>query len=93
MFNHLYYYWLCACTGPAGLVASFTRALELGTTPQTLLWLLPLAASVAVVYKATKLPEIHLRNFLKEVALLFLSITVFIVVSAVILLVVSWLLQ
>jgi len=36
--------------------------------------LLPLVVSIAVVYKATKVPKIMFGNFIKETLLLFLSI-------------------
>jgi hypothetical protein len=56
-----------------------------------MLWLLPLAASIAVVYKATKLPTITAGNFVKEVVVLFGSIVVFIVISALVLYALAWL--
>jgi len=55
------------------------------------LLLLPLAASIAVIYKVLKLPEIKPVNFIKETAVLFGSIVVFLAVSAVVLFVVAWL--
>lgn len=67
------------------LLASFTAPMDIGTTPQSLLWILPLIASIAVVYKATKVPKITAGNFIKESAELFASITVFILVTALVL--------
>ena len=64
------------------VVASFTAPEEIGANPQSMLWLLPLAAAIAVVYKATKLPTITARNFIKEAAILFGSIIVFIIITA-----------
>ena len=64
----------------AFIAASFTSPENIGTTPQSLLWLLPLVAAIAVVYKATKLPTITPGNFIKEVVMLFGSIIIFIIV-------------
>jgi hypothetical protein len=75
----------------AFLMASFTTPERIGTEPRSLLWLLPLAAAIAVVYKATKLPKITAGNFIKEAALLFGSIVVFIVAVALVLYTLAWL--
>jgi hypothetical protein len=75
------------------LVASLTAPEEIGTTPQSMLWLLPLAAAIAAVYKATKLPEITAAGFLKETAALFGSIILFVTVTALVLHVAAWLIS
>ena len=72
------------------LVASLRTPQEIGTTPQSMLWLLPLAAAIAVVYKATKLPEITAVRFLKETAALFGSIILFVIATALVLHVAAW---
>jgi hypothetical protein len=36
------------------LLASFTRPIEIGTTPGSVLWMFPLLAAISIVYKATK---------------------------------------
>ena len=51
----------------------------------------PLMASIAIIYKTTKLKEIHPLNFIRETVFLFASIAVFIVVTAIVLYAVSWL--
>jgi len=56
-----------------------------------MLWLLPLAAALSVVYKTLKLRDIKPGNFIKEVMTVFGSIVLFIVIAAVILLFLSWL--
>jgi hypothetical protein len=56
-----------------------------------MLWLLPLAMAVAVVYKATKVEKIEPVSFIKEAVVLFGSIVVFIVAAALVLLTLSWL--
>ena len=72
-------------------MATFTTPEKIGATPQSMLWLLPLVASIAIVYKATKLPEIKAANFLKEVVILFGSIVVFMSITALVLCAFAWL--
>ncbi len=67
------------------VMATFTIPEKITTDPQSMLWLLPLVAAIAIVYKATKLPEIKAANFLKESVVLFGSIVVFMFVTALIL--------
>ena len=73
------------------VIASFTVPEQIRTNPQSILWLLPLAAAIAVVYKATKLSTITVGVFLKEAAILFGSIIVFIVITALALYALAWL--
>ena len=75
----------------AMMIATFTTPENIGTTPQSVLWLLPLAAAIAVVYKATKVPTIKAGDFIKETAILFGSIIVFISVTAFVLFALAWL--
>ena len=56
-----------------------------------MLWLVPLVAAIAVVYKATKVHKIRAYPFIKESAILFGSIIIFIGVAAVILYGLAWL--
>jgi len=72
------------------VVASFSRPMPIDTNPASMLWLLPLVASIAIVYKATKVRAIEPRAFAKECAVLFGSIMVFIIVASLILYVVAW---
>ena len=74
-------------------VASLTTPEKVETTPQSMLWLLPLAAAIAAVYKATKLPEITAGNFLKETAALFGSIVLFVAATALVLHAAAWLIS
>ena len=67
------------------VIASFTAPEVVGTNPSSLLWLLPLTVSIAVVYKATKLPTITAVNFIKESVILSGSIIVFILITALVL--------
>ena len=75
----------------AFVMATFTTPEKIGATPQSMLWLLPLVAAIAIVYKATKLPEIKAANFLKEVVILFGSIVVFMSITALVLFAFAWL--
>ena len=73
------------------VIATFTAPEEIGTNPQSMLWLLPLVAAIAVSYKATKLPKITAGSFIKEAAVLFGSIIVFVAVIALALYALAWL--
>ncbi|NIP26542.1 MAG: hypothetical protein GWN67_19200 [Phycisphaerae bacterium] len=73
------------------VIASFTAPENFGASPQSMLWLLPLVAAIAIIYKATKLPTIKAADFIKETSVLFGSIVVFIVITALALHVLAWL--
>jgi hypothetical protein len=73
------------------VIATFTSPEKLGGDPESMLWLLPLAAAIAVIYKVTKLPTIKAGNFIKESAILFGSIVVFIIIAALALHGLTWL--
>jgi hypothetical protein len=71
-------------------LASFTHPVHIGTTPASLLWIVPLIASIAIVYKATKVHHVDGKQFPREVLALFGSILAFIVIAALILVAVWW---
>lgn len=73
------------------ILATFTSPQQIGTNPQAVLWILPLVAAIAVVYKAAKLPTITLGDFIKESATLFGSIIVFMIIVALCLYGFAWL--
>jgi hypothetical protein len=73
------------------VIATFTVPERISVTPYSMLWLLPLVAAIAIVYKATKIPKIKARHFIKEVTVLFGSIVVFMLIAAVVLYVLAWL--
>ena len=75
----------------AFIMATFTTPENIGVTPQSMLWLLPLVASISVVYKTTKLPKIRFTNFVKESVVLFGSIVVFMAITALVLVAFAWL--
>jgi len=64
------------------VMGSFSQPMPIDTNAASLVWLLPLVAAIAIVYKATKVREIQIRPFAKEL--------VFIIVAALILYVVAW---
>ena len=72
------------------VMGSFSQPMPIDTNAASLVWLLPLVAAIAIVYKATKVREIQIRPFAKECAVLFGSIMVFIIVAALILYLVAW---
>jgi hypothetical protein len=72
------------------LLASFGYPVHIGTTPWSLLWIVPLLGSIAIVYKATKVSTIVPKRFAREVCGLFGSILVFIVIAALILVAIAW---
>jgi hypothetical protein len=75
----------------ADIMAQFRVPDDIGTNPQSLLLLLPLLAAIAVVYKATKVPKVTVGSFIKETVVLFASIFVFMVITALVLAAVAWL--
>jgi len=75
----------------AFVLATFTTPENIGVTPNSMFWLLPLVAAISVVYKTTKLPKIRFTNFLKESVVLFGSIVIFMVITALVLVAFAWL--
>lgn len=57
--------------------------IHIGTTPYAFLFAVPLIAIISIVYKATKLEKIELISFVKESFLLFGSIVIFMILTAV----------
>ncbi|MCK5565792.1 MAG: hypothetical protein KAJ07_11145 [Planctomycetes bacterium] len=74
----------------ANMIAAFTAPEHIGTTPYSILWMFPLLASVSIIYKATKLRVIFVKKFVKEVAILFLTLSLFMIGVAVLLYFVVW---
>ena len=62
------------------IAAAFTAPEQIGVDPKMMLWMFPLLASMAIVYKATKLRVIFLGKFFKEAAILFCTLSVFMVI-------------
>ncbi|MHC4126435.1 MAG: hypothetical protein ACYSRR_08300 [Planctomycetota bacterium] len=74
------------------VIATFTSPENIGATPQSLFWMLPLIAALALIYKTTNLKEITAGKFIRETAVLAGSIIIFIAVVAAVLYSLSWLL-
>ena len=65
------------------ILATFTAPETIGTTPASMLWMFPLLASIAIIYKATKMRVIFLGRFFRGVAILFATISVFMILTAI----------
>ncbi len=74
------------------ILAMFSQPETIGVNPVSMLWLLPLIASISIVYKATKIPTIKFASFVKDVVVLFGSIVIFMIITAVVLYALAWLL-
>ncbi len=76
-----------------GLIsAAFTAPETIGVDPKSMLWMFPLLASIAIVYKATKTRVIFLPKFAKAAFVLFCTLSVFLVLTAVVLHIIVWIL-
>jgi len=73
------------------VLATFTIPENIGSNPQSMLWLLPLVVAIATVYKATKIQKIKAAHFLKEAVILTGSIIVFMIITALVLCTLAWL--
>ena len=73
-------------------LAAFTAPENIGTDPFSVLWIFPLLASVAIVYKATKMRVIFTAKFIKETVILFITISLVMIIVALALNIVVWLL-
>ncbi len=77
----------------ASILMTFTVPEHIGTTPASVLWLLPLAAAISIVYKATKIRDIELGSFSRQCAVLFGTIVVIMFIAALVLLGAAWLIN
>lgn len=77
----------------AQIMATFTVPESIGVDAQSMLWLVPLTAAIAVVYKATKVSTIKAGRFAKECLVLFGSIMIFMIATAVVLYIVALLIN
>ena len=73
------------------ILAAFTAPIEIGTTPGSMLWMFPLLAAIALVYKATKMRVLFTKKYLIQSAMLFLSVSGFMIIAIVVLNLLSWL--
>ena len=73
------------------ILASFTAPIEIGTDKLSMLWMFPLLAAIALVYKATKMRVLMTRKYILESLLLFLSVSGFMIMAIIVLNLLSWL--
>lgn len=76
----------------AFLLATFTSPENITMNPASMLWMFPLLLSIAIIYKATKVRVIFWAAFLKSVAILFLTLSAFMIAAAILLNLAVWLL-
>ncbi len=69
------------------ILGSFTVPIDIPTNPMSTLWMFPLLLAISIVYKATKMRVLFTRKFVKEVAILFGTISVFMVFLGVVLII------
>lgn len=67
----------------AMILAGFLSPIDIPTTPASMLWMFPLILSIVIVYKATKLRAIFPKKFIREVVILFFTISIFLVLAGV----------
>ncbi|MHC5083234.1 MAG: hypothetical protein ACYTET_04765 [Planctomycetota bacterium] len=73
------------------MLASFTAPVEIGTTPGSMLYIFPLLAAIALIYKATKMRVLFLKRFFMESLILFLSVSGFMIAAIIVLNLITWL--
>ena len=73
------------------LLGSFTAPVHIGTDPWSMLWMFPLIAAIALVYKGAKMQVLLTKKYLIESLLLFLSVSGFMIMAIFVLNLLSWL--
>lgn len=73
------------------LSALFTSPIHIGTDPASMLWMFPLLAAIAIIYKTTKMRVLFWGRFVREVLILFVTLSGFMVTAIVVLNLVTWL--
>jgi hypothetical protein len=58
------------------ILASFTVPYDTGNGVTSLLWILPLLAAVAIVWKTLKVPSVASGKLIREVVILFCTLLV-----------------
>lgn len=64
---------------PFDILAAFKYPMEIGTNPSSLLWMFPLLLSISIVYKATKMRVLFWKRFIREVVILFITVSAFMI--------------
>jgi hypothetical protein len=73
------------------MLALFTSPIHIGTDAVSMLWMFPLLAAIAIIYKATKMRVFFYRQFIREVALLFVTLSGFMIAAVIVLNLITWL--
>lgn len=73
------------------ILASFTSPMTIHTDPWAMLYMFPLLAAIALVYKATKMRVIFWKRFILQSVLLFLTVSGFMIAAIVVINLISWL--
>jgi hypothetical protein len=73
------------------ILASFTQPENIATAPAFMLWMFPLLAAIAVVYKTTKLRALLAKIFFRETLILFGVLSGFMILAIVVLNLLVWL--
>ena len=73
------------------ILAAFTAPVTIGTTPASMLYMFPLLAAIAVIYKATKMRVIRWKQFVVESLVLFGTVSGFMLLAIGVLNLITWL--
>jgi len=73
------------------LLASFTSPIHIGTDPASMLWMFPLLAAIAIIYKTTKMRVLFWGRFIREVLVLFVTLSGFMISAIIVLNLITWL--
>lgn len=73
------------------LLASFSAPLDIGCDPASVLWMFPLLAGIAAVYKATKLRVLLWPQFIWQTVVLFATLSGFMILAMAVLNLIAWL--
>lgn len=65
------------------MLAAFTAPEDIGVNPQSMLWIFPILAAIAIIYKATKMRVIFWKKFFKQSAVLFLTLSIVMGIAAI----------
>lgn len=76
---------------PEWMLASFTSPIDIGTDWVSMLWMFPLLAAIAVIYKATKMRVFLYKTFVREALILFATLSGFMIAAVIVLNLVTWL--
>jgi hypothetical protein len=71
--------------------ALFTSPIHIGTDWVSMLWMFPLLAAIAIIYKATKMRVFFYMQFIREVVVLFVTLSGFMIAAVIVLNLITWL--